>query len=152
VPPLRERRSDIPALIEALGEDLAQRSGEAPPELLPDALALLAAQHWRGNTRELRNVLEQLAMRSDASRIDAAEVKRVLAETGLEQIAAAEPLPSIEHADQRRLLRPMAEQIAELEGRAIAAALASTGGNKLAASRLLGISRATLYDRMTSST
>ncbi len=148
VPPLRERRSDIPALIEALGEDMAQRSGEAPPELTPDALALLAAQHWRGNTRELRNVLEQLAMRSDSTRIDAAEVKRVLAETGLEQIAAPELLPSVDDADQARLLRPMAEQIAELERRAIAAALASTGGNKLATARLLGISRATLYDRM----
>jgi len=149
VPPLRERRSDIPALVEALGEDMAQRSGEAPPELMPDALALLAAQHWRGNTRELRNVLEQLAMRSDSTRIDAAEVKRVLAETGLEQIAAPEPLRApTDAADQARLLRPMAEQIAELERRAIAAAMQATGGNKLATSRLLGISRATLYGRM----
>ncbi|MET0543891.1 MAG: sigma 54-interacting transcriptional regulator [Variovorax sp.] len=150
VPPLRERRGDIPALVEALGEDMAQRSGEAPPELMPDALALLAAQQWRGNTRELRNVLEQVAMRSDSARIDAAEVKRVLAETGLEQIAT--PAPTVEtrdDADGERLLRPLTEQIAELEQRAIAAAMAKTGGNKLAASRLLGISRATLYDRMT---
>jgi len=94
-------------------------------------------------------VLEQLAMRSDSTRIDAAEVKRVLAETGLEQIAAPEPSTTVgDDADQSRLLRPMAEQIAELERRAIAAALARTGGNKLATARLLGISRATLYDRM----
>ncbi len=146
VPPLRERRADIPALVEALGDEMAQRSGEAPPELTPDALALLAAQHWRGNIRELRNVLEQLAMRSDAQRIDAAEVKRVLAETGLVKIAAPEPvLPPAGDGD--RLLRPLAQQIAELEQRAIAAAMAATGGNKLATSRLLGISRATLYDR-----
>ncbi|MEJ8856501.1 sigma 54-interacting transcriptional regulator [Variovorax robiniae] len=150
VPPLRERRGDIPALVEALGEDMAQRSGEAPPELMPDALALLAAQHWRGNTRELRNVLEQLAMRSDSTRIDAAEVKRVLAETGLEQIATPAPMAEAHgDAEGEHLLRPLTEQIAELEQRAIAAAMAKTGGNKLAASRLLGISRATLYDRMT---
>ncbi len=147
VPPLRERRSDIPALVEALGEDMAQRSGEAPPELMPDALALLAAQHWRGNIRELRNVLEQVAMRSDSMRIDAAEIKRVLAETGLEKIAAPE-LPVSVAAGDADLLRPLAQQVAELEARAIAAAMQSTGQNKLATARLLGISRATLYDRM----
>jgi transcriptional regulator with PAS, ATPase and Fis domain len=153
VPPLRDRRGDIPALVEALGDDMAQRSGEAPPELLPDALALLAAQHWRGNIRELRNVLEQVAMRSDSTRIDAAEIKRVLAETGVEKIAAPEvPLQADDDVDGTRLLRPLSEQIAELEQRAIAAAMSSTGGNKLAASRLLGISRATLYDRMTGAT
>jgi len=151
VPPLRERRADIPALIEVLGEDMAQRSGEAPPELVPDALALLAAQHWRGNIRELRNVLEQLAMRSDATRIDAQEVKRVLAETGLETIAAPEPGEGAtvrDGAGSADLLRPLAAQVAELERRAIDAAMAATGGNKLATARLLGISRATLYDRM----
>ena len=148
LPPLRERRSDIPALVETLSEDLAQRSGEAPPELTPDALALLAGQHWRGNIRELRNVLEQLAMRSDRQRVDAAEVRRVLAETGVQAIAAAEPLAQPEEEGHAALLRPLAEQVAALEARAIAAALAQTGGNKLAAARLLGISRATLYERL----
>jgi transcriptional regulator with PAS, ATPase and Fis domain len=149
VPPLRERRTDIPALVEALGEDMALRSGEAPPELTPDALALLAGQHWRGNIRELRNVLEQVTMRSDSQRIDAAQLERILREAGLEQIE----LPDLSHAsgdEEAALLRPLAQQVAELEHKAIAAALASTGGNKLATSRLLGISRATLYERMTS--
>ncbi|NDZ16355.1 sigma-54-dependent Fis family transcriptional regulator [Variovorax sp. WS11] len=152
VPPLRERRADIPALVEALGEDMALRSGEAPPELLPDALALLAAQHWRGNIRELRNVLEQVTMRSDSQRIDAAQLERILRETGQEKIAAPDPLQAVPGAtaadDKALLLRPLAEQVAELERRAIAAAMSATGGNKLAASRLLGISRATLYERL----
>lgn len=155
VPPLRERRADIPALVEALGEDTALRSGEAPPELLPDALALLAAQHWRGNIRELRNVLEQVTMRSDSQRIDAAQLERILRETGQEKIAAPDPLQAAPGAtaadDKALLLRPLAEQVAELERRAIAAAMAATGGNKLAASRLLKISRATLYERLDSS-
>jgi len=148
VPPLRERRADIPALVEALGEEIAQRSGNAPPELLPDALALLAGQAWRGNIRELRNVLEQLAMRSDASRVDAAEVRRVLADTGLTAIAAPQPLEAPQPEGDEALLRPLAQQVAELERRAIAAALQATGGNKQAAARRLGISRATLYDRV----
>jgi transcriptional regulator of acetoin/glycerol metabolism len=46
------------------------------------------------------------------------------------------------------LLRPLSEQVADLERRAIAAAMAASNGNKLAASRLLGISRATLYQRL----
>jgi DNA-binding NtrC family response regulator len=139
-----------------LSEEVAQRTGDTPPELTPEALALLAGQHWRGNARELRNVLEQLAMRSDSPRIDAAEVKRVLAETGLESIAEPQPLATNESADvagraaRAALLRPLAEQTAELERRAIRAALAATGGNKQAAARMLGISRATLYERVES--
>jgi transcriptional regulator with PAS, ATPase and Fis domain len=150
VPPLRDRRADIPALVEALGEDMALRSGEAPPELTPDALALLAAQHWRGNIRELRNVLEQVTMRSDSQRIDAAQLERILREAGQEKIAAPEKISAAaaESDEGATLLRPLARQIAELERKAIAAAMAATGGNKLASSRLLGISRATLYERL----
>jgi transcriptional regulator with PAS, ATPase and Fis domain len=148
VPPLRERRGDIPALVEVLAEDMALRSGVAQPELLPDALALLAAQTWRGNIRELRNVLEQASMRCESQRIDASQLERILREAGLEQIAPA----SVEHAapdlSEASLLRPLAEQVAELERRAIGAAMKATGGNKLATSRLLGISRATLYERL----
>ena len=150
VPPLRVRRSDIPALVESLGEDLALRNGTAPPELAPDALALLAGQPWRGNIRELRNVLEQAVMRSDASTIDAEQLARVLREAGVEPAA---PAPVMDHpapdADsEARYLRPLAEQVAELERKAIAAALKAHGGNKLATARQLGISRATLYERL----
>jgi transcriptional regulator with PAS, ATPase and Fis domain len=145
VPPLRERRSDIPALVEVLGEDMAQR-GTPAPELQPDALALLAAQTWRGNIRELRNVLEQLAMLSDSAVVSAEQVKAVLHQSGLAHIEPA--LAAATDAAGQDLLRPLPQQVAELERRAIAAAMAATGGNKLAATRLLGISRATLYERL----
>ena len=153
VPPLRERRADIPALVEVLGEDMALRSGEAPPELTADALALLAGQHWRGNIRELRNVLEQVTMRSDSQRIDAVQLERIMRESGVEHVQAAAPTPDTagdmdDAARNAALLRPLDQQVAELERRAIAAAMAATGGNKLATSRLLGISRATLYARL----
>ena len=147
VPPLRERRSDIPALVELLGEDMALRNGTATPELRPDALALLMGQPWRGNIRELRNVLEQAAMRSDSQSIDAEQLTRILRETGVEPAAPlAEAAPAA--ANDAALLRPMAEQVAEVEQRAIAAALRASGGNKQAAARALGISRATLYERL----
>ncbi len=149
VPPLRERRSDIPALLEVLGEEMALRSGDRQPELAPDALALLSAQTWRGNIRELRNVLEQAVMRSDSLNIGRAQFEEVLKEAGIERIA---PLPLAEFGDGAESasdpLRPLAEQVAQVERRAIAAAMTATGGNKLAASRLLGISRAKLYERL----
>ena len=146
VPPLRERRGDIPALIEVLGEDMAHR-GSPPPELSESAVALLAAQQWRGNIRELRNVLEQAALRADSDRLDAGQMEALLRQSGLAQIQPALP-PEPAPPDASALLRPLAEQVAELEHRAIAAAMQTTGGNKLAAARLLGISRATLYERL----
>ena len=146
VPPLRERRGDIPALIEVLGEDMAHR-GSPPPELSASAVALLAAQQWRGNIRELRNVLEQAALRADSDRLDAGQMEALLRQSGLAQIQPALP-PEPAPPDASALLRPLAEQVAELERRAIAAAMQTTGGNKLAAARLLGISRATLYERL----
>jgi len=150
VPALRERRPDIPSLVEVLAEDMALRSGSAPPELSADAVALLSAQSWRGNIRELRNVLEQAAMRSDSQHIEVQHLEAVLRESGIKQIAPpipAAPVPPAAGAPAR-VLRPLAEQVAELERQAIDAALAATGGNKLAAATLLGISRAKLYERL----
>ena len=152
VPPLRERSSDIPALVEVLGEDMAQRSGSPPPELSAEALALLSGQAWRGNIRELRNVLEQAAMRSDSPHIETATLEQVLRESGIQQIAPARwPAGAMAQGatvSADGALRPLAEQVAELEQRAIEAALAATGGNKVAAAKLLGISRAKLYERL----
>ncbi|MDE2417438.1 MAG: sigma 54-interacting transcriptional regulator [Burkholderiales bacterium] len=155
VPPLRERREDIPALLEVLGEDVALRSGMHAPELTPDALALLQAQPWRGNIRELRNVLEQATMRSDTPRIEVLQIEAVLRESGLEPL---EPQASFVQragvqestgplADES-LLRPLAAQVAEVETRAIGVAMRVHGGNKAAVAKALGISRATLYARM----
>jgi transcriptional regulator with PAS, ATPase and Fis domain len=148
VPPLRERREDIPALVEVLGEDMALRSGAQPPELSTDALALLSAQMWRGNIRELRNVLEQATMRSDSHRILPAHLEAVLRESGVAHVAPLPaqiaPVPS----EPGGLLRPLAEQVAELEQQAIAQAMVAARGNKVMAAKMLGISRATLYGRL----
>jgi transcriptional regulator with PAS, ATPase and Fis domain len=160
VPPLRERRADIAALLEALGEDVAMRSGMPPPELSAQALALMQAQPWRGNIRELRNVLEQAAMRSDSTRIEVEQLEEVLRESGVQWIepalasvaadVAPKPVGGDLAADAESLLQPLSEQVAALERRAIEAALAANQGNKVAAAKMLGISRATLYARLES--
>ncbi len=149
VPALRERRPDIPSLVEVLAEDIGLRSGTPPPDLSPEAIALLTAQSWRGNIRELRNVLEQAAMRTESEHIDVSVLEEVLRASGVKQIEPA-PVPAMIAAGKpdAAALRPLAEQVAELERRAIEAALAATAGNKLAAAKLLGISRAKLYERL----
>ena len=65
LPPLRERLGDLEALVEALLEDIARRSGLAARSLAPEALDWLAQHAWPGNIRELRNVLEQAALMTD---------------------------------------------------------------------------------------
>ena len=159
VPPLRERRDDIPALVEVLGEDMALRGGAQPPELGADALALLSAQLWRGNIRELRNVLEQAMMRGDSHHISMTQLQTVLRESGIAQL---EPLPTPAVAavtavselndatapGSPKVFRSLIQQIAELEHQAIAAAMVGAKGNKVAAAKMLGISRATLYERL----
>ena len=149
VPPLRERRDDIPALVEVLAEDIAMRNGSGPLDLSAEAMDMLAAQPWRGNTRELRNVLEQAAMRSDTPHIELTHLEEVLREAGIQRVPSSPPsVRGPSNTPPSELLRPLGEQVAELERQAIQATLAATGGNKLAAARLLGISRAKLYERL----
>jgi DNA-binding NtrC family response regulator len=156
VPPLRERSSDIPALIEVLAEDLALRSDLPHPEFSPQAVALLSAQNWRGNVRELRNVLEQLLLRSDTGVMDAPEVEQVLRESGLGQISplpvsasfARHSLLPLVSQDADAFLAPLSQQVEALERLAVAKALEVTQGNKVAAAKMLGVSRAKLYLRL----
>ena len=105
-------------------------------------------------------------MRSDSSRIDVLQLQTVLRESGVQPIAPAPllvdaPIGPVEtspvqmadsavRADAAQLVRPLAQQVAELEQRAIQAALQACRGNKAAAAKMLGMARATLYARIES--
>ena len=151
LPALRERLDDIEALVDVLADDIARRSGMPHKGVDTDALAWLAAQQWPGNVRELRNVLEQASLMTDDLILGVDHFHGVLhAPAGLAvptrrtgDVAAA-TAPDLTLA----LGKSLPAAIAELEARAIADALLTTAGNKLAASRLLGISRATLYEKL----
>jgi DNA-binding NtrC family response regulator len=105
-------------------------------ELSPSAIGTLAAHRWPGNIRELRNILEQAAMLTDRARLTAEDFAGIL------------PVSAAREARDPGAMRPLPEQIAELERSSIRLALAATGGNKVSAARMLGISRATLYEKL----
>jgi len=136
LPALRARLGDLEALAESLLENIAARTGMPQRELSPSAIGALAAHHWPGNIRELRNVLEQAAMLTDRARLGAEDFAGVLPASAAREVRAG------------GAMRPLPEQIAELERSSIRLALAATGGNKVSAARMLGISRATLYQKM----
>ena len=155
LPPLRERMADLEALVEALSEDIARRSGLAAKPLCADALDSLARHPWPGNIRELRNVLEQATLMTDDPLLTPAHFAGALAVAGVGVRAAPGPDARAPTADPPEVAapastppRPLPERKAELERAAIAEALRATGGNRMAAARLLKISRASFYDRL----
>jgi DNA-binding NtrC family response regulator len=96
-------------------------------------------------------VLEQVSLLTDDLRLEARHFMRVLPRgEGLPAAAAAQPHEASTPAQDPSspAVRPLADAVADLERRAIADALRATGGNKLAAARLLRISRATLYEKL----
>ena len=156
LPSLRERKGDIDALVDALMDDIARRSGLPHKQLSVDALEHLAAQDWPGNIRELRNVLEQAALMTDDLVLEAAHfapaqgavLPVAVPPAAPVQASRAATVTAMDPAPAPAGIVPLPQAIAELEARSIRDALAATGGNKLAASRLLGISRATLYEKL----
>jgi len=126
--PLRERREDIPLLVETLVERLAAEQGRKIEGVSAEAMAELVSHDWNGNIRELRNVLERAMVVSTASTLQAADLG--LARPGAE-LDKVGPL-SLEEGARRH----------------IANMLRHTDGNVSQTARLLGIDRVTLYNKM----
>jgi transcriptional regulator with PAS, ATPase and Fis domain len=150
LPPLRERVADLDALCEHLLEQIATRTGMPQRELTPSARAVLAAYDWPGNVRELRNALEQAGMLTDSISLTAKDFASILT-TDMQQTLSLRPATQVEPTPAPPVdmpVRPLAEAVAELEKNLIRAALENTSGNKASAARLLGISRATLYQKI----
>jgi transcriptional regulator with PAS, ATPase and Fis domain len=152
LPALRERLSDLPALADALLADIARCSGMPVRMLTPDALELLAGQRWPGNVRELRNVLEQASVMTDDLQLTPAHLAHVLPGRAVSihplRLAADEGEALAPLASTASTIRPLPDLMAELERNAIGAALRATAGNRVAAAKLLRISRATLYEKL----
>ncbi|HRH74581.1 MAG TPA: sigma 54-interacting transcriptional regulator [Zoogloea sp.] len=137
VPPLRARLDDLPIIAESLADSIARRLGEPPRSMAPGALAYLARHSWPGNVRELSNVIERALLMSDADTLEQDDFAPIL--PGLEAKPRTPP------GARSRTLESV-QQDAERE--AIVAAIAAASGNKAQAARNLGISRASLYEKI----
>jgi DNA-binding NtrC family response regulator len=129
VPPLRERRADIPLLIGSFFEDACVRAGKKPV-LSAGALEALMRHTWPGNVRELRNTIERLVVSSRGPVIEAFD------------------LSDTESATQPRADEPSFAHLTtldDLERRYLLHVLAAANGNRTRAAEILGIDRRTLY-------
>jgi len=149
LPPLRERREDIAALTRHF---LAQAAADGLPsrQLAASAIAQLEQQPWRGNVRELRNVIYRAALMARESVVEADALRPLLAE-GLSSATPADFASAL--AGFLETSRPREGELydtalAAFERPLFAHALAATGNNQLRAARLLGINRNTLRKRL----
>jgi two-component system nitrogen regulation response regulator NtrX len=152
LPPLRDRRGDIPELVAHIGTRIQARSGLVPPLLRDDALERLRAYAWPGNVRELANICERLAILYPGAPVGGREVARLLAEGSVEPDASGEAgarEPGWREPGWREPApRPLAERIDAYERRLIEEALAAARGNVAEAARRLCTDRPNLYRRM----
>ncbi|HEV3511451.1 MAG TPA: sigma-54 dependent transcriptional regulator [Candidatus Sulfotelmatobacter sp.] len=136
IPPLRERRQDIPLLIGHFLEHMARASGQEKL-LSDDAVKAMLAYDWPGNVRELENCLERSYAFTSGPLIHITDLPAEIASLPL-------PEPANGNPDQRGGIIPMAE----LEKQTILRAISELNGDKLQAARLLGIGKTTLYRKL----
>jgi DNA-binding NtrC family response regulator len=131
LPPLRERKSDIPILVNSFLEKFGDSNGNVQG-ISEDAMTRLIAYDWPGNVRELENAVERAVALGSGSMLHVGDLPSNLQYGGGDRAPLSGELVPLE----------------ELERRAILRALHEAGGDKLAAARLLGIGKTTLYRKL----
>jgi two-component system, NtrC family, response regulator PilR len=140
VPPLRERREDIPALAHGILKRLADELGEIAPTISPDAIEALMQYPFAGNVRELENILERALALSDGELITAVDLRLPStrpAAPGTRAAGAAAPMPSASAGPVPAGALP--DYIEQLEREAIVRTLEECRYNKTKAAAKLGI-------------
>ncbi|MCG3147413.1 MAG: Regulatory protein AtoC [Verrucomicrobiae bacterium] len=135
LPPLRERREDIPLLINAFVRQCSEENEKPVREMTQEAVNMLMAYDWPGNVRELRNTIEQMVVLARGDRLTLRDV----------------PLPIRAGADLTKIavVRPgVTMTVEEAERQLIVQALKDTGGNRTHAADKIGMSRRTLHRKL----
>lgn len=133
IPPLRERREDLPKLTDTFLRRFAAPLGKPQIQMDPEVLELLRKYPWPGNVRELQNAIEHALVLCDEPTLRARHLPREIQVPDLAQTPAVRGTPvSFEDAEREALIE----------------ALRKSNGNKAEAARLLGIHRATIYTKI----
>ncbi|MBL7032718.1 MAG: sigma-54-dependent Fis family transcriptional regulator [Candidatus Delongbacteria bacterium] len=135
LPPLRKRKSDIPALIEHFVESFSRLNGKEAIDLTREAMDLLLKYHYPGNVRELENAIERAVVLCRDNVIQTTDLPLTLRSEGRSELPepAGDSLPEIVESVERRL---------------VYAALEKAGGNKSKAARSLGLTEKNIRDRL----
>jgi DNA-binding NtrC family response regulator len=137
LPPLRERREDIPLLVAAFLKHFAKENEKPFRELTPDAMQCILAYHWPGNVRELRTAIEHGVVMSGGAKISLRDLPSALRQAAQTAQGAKFIPASGNHLN-----------LHETEHRLMMRALEETKGNVTAAAKKLGISRRTLHRKL----
>ena len=136
MPPLRERREDIPLLVSHFLTQYSQRSGQPAKLISPAVLQQLMDAPWPGNIRELEHTIERAVVLSPGTEIssDSLTLEPIL--------SAAQATPGLESIEQARAM------LNNVERDKLRTALNQAEGNRSRAAKLLGISRSTFYEKI----
>jgi two-component system nitrogen regulation response regulator NtrX len=134
VPPLRDRREDIPLLAEHFLREFTTAYGRKPKELTPEAFKVLGEYHWPGNVRELKNLIERIVILNPQVRVDARHIplnpSKRQADRSLDRFGSLQEVR--EAAEREYILKKLEE----------------TSGNITRTAELLGLERSNLYRKM----
>lgn len=136
IPPLRDRKTDIKAIVQKLIKHISNRLGKYTDAIDEHALQLLKAYHWPGNVRELENVLERAINMADDSTITASDLPNYIMDE------------TLRHKVRESKSQRLSDMVAMVEKELIQNALIKTKNNKKKAAEILDISRSTLYEKI----
>jgi two-component system nitrogen regulation response regulator NtrX len=137
LPPLRERREDIPALVEHFADQVCLQNGWKPVPFSADAMQALQSYSWPGNVRELRNMVERLMLLATEGQVDLTTV----------ELALPKKSPGTALSNGTDIPGPLADRVQSFEREVILAELKRTHQNMSMAAKALGLERSHLYKK-----
>jgi transcriptional regulator with AAA-type ATPase domain len=148
IPPLRERRNEIPALAVRFVAEAGRALGRSDLKLDADAIAWAGSQEWPGNVRELRSACDRAALLCDEGPVQRTHFMTAAATRRRATAPPVEGRPPTEPGEAESLRESARREVEAVERRRILEALDQAGGNQTRAAELLGISRRTLINRL----